>query len=266
LIIFAKNKVLTIVYRLLSLALIAGTLSACKGYKQHYMFKIEEGEDLSFLSAQVSVAEKNYRIQPYDWLEVRVYTNKGERLIDPNFELQTQGNVNRQMQDSPRFLVMEDGRVNLPMIGYIELQGLTLDEAKSALEQAYALYYKEPFVRIEYLNKRAVVLGATGGQVIPLANENTNLLEVLALAGGIDREGKAHNIRLIRGDLHQPEVFLIDLSTLSGMRTAMLDVRPGDIVYVEPVVRLFDESLRDITTILALVANIVTLILVINNL
>ena len=251
---------------LLIAGIAAGALSSCNVYKQHYMFKIEEGEDLSFLSAAVSVAEKNYLIQPNDFLEVRVYTNKGERLIDPNFELRIEGGQARQGMEQPRFLVLADGTANIPMVGHIHLAGLNINEAQSALERAFSEYYKEPFISIRYLNKRAFVLGAPGGMMIPLENENTNLLEVLALAGGIDRDGKAHNLRLIRGDLHQPEVFLIDLSTISGMRAAMLDVLPGDIIYVEPVVRIFNESLRDITTIMALFANVLTLILVINNL
>lgn len=244
----------------------AGALSSCNVYKQHYMFKIEEGEDLSFLSAAVSVAERNYLIQPNDFLEIRVFTNKGERLIDPNFELRTEGGQARQNMEQPRFLVLADGTANLPMVGHVHLEGLTINEAQSVLVRAFSEFYKEPFVNVSYLNKRAFVLGSPGGMMIPLENENMNLLEVLALAGGIDRDGKAHNLRLIRGDLHHPEVFLIDLSTISGMRAAMLDVLPGDIIYVEPVVRIFNESLRDITTIFALFANVLTLILVINNL
>ena len=45
------------------------------------MFKIDEEQDLSYLSSEISVLERNYVIQPNDLLELKVYTNKGEQII-----------------------------------------------------------------------------------------------------------------------------------------------------------------------------------------
>ncbi len=239
--------------------------SGCKAYKQHYMFKVDEKTDSTFLSKQITVAEKNYVIQPNDELEIKVFTNKGERIIDPNYELMIQGNQNQQYREEPKFLVLDSGQVKLPMIGYVHLAGYTLKEAERHLEKLYITYYKEPYVRIHYLNKRVIVLGADGGQVIPLENESVSLIEVIALAGGIKEGAKAQNIRLIRGDLHNPEVFLIDLSTVDGMRRSMLDVQPGDIVYIEPHKKIVKESLRDATMVLASLTSVITLILLIAN-
>ena len=92
-----------------------------------------------------------------------------------------------------------------------------------------------------------------------------NLIEVLALAGGIDQEGKAHNIRLIRGDLYNPEVYKIDLSTITGMTQGMMDIKSGDIIYVEPRVRIFNESMRDLALVMATVVNAITLYLLVEN-
>jgi polysaccharide export outer membrane protein len=59
-------------------------------------------------------------------------------------------------------------------------------------------------------------------------------LELIAIAGGIPINGKAHRIKLIRGDLKNPQVYLIDLSTIEGMKKAELTMQGNDIVYVEP--------------------------------
>ncbi len=246
--------------------LIGAQLFACKVYKQHYMFKIDEEKDLEFLSKDVVLAEKNYLIQPNDILEVRIFTNKGERLIDPNRELNF-GETNRNLEkEKPEFLVREDGCINLPMVGNIHISGMKLYEAEEYLTEKYATYYQEPFVIIKYLNKRVVILGAPGGQVIPLINEDVTLLEIIAQAGGIDQAGKAHNIRLIRGDLHQPDVFMIDLSTLEGMRKSHLSVKPGDVIYIEPTRKVFTESAQDIMLLMSFVVNTVSLIVLINKL
>lgn len=249
---------------LLALAL----LSSCGTYRNRTMFTTDDTLTPQVASA-VAQAHANYSIQQHDYLEVDVYTNGGELIIDPNQEIVrafgTGGNV-AQTREKPQFLVREDGYAKLPLIGEIKLAGLTLHQADSLLESAYAAYYEGAFVITRYANKRVVVLGATGGQVIPLQNEDMNLLEVLALAGGISPQAKTNNIRLIRGDLAHPEVHLIDLSTIEGMRKSSLKVLSGDVIYVEPVQRLTAEAIRDISPILGLVTSLLTLALLIGRL
>ena len=230
------------------------------------MFKVGEEGDLSYLSSEITVAEKNYVIKPNDRIEVRVYTNKGEQIIDPNNELDIQQNQNNRQQDNREFLVTEDGIVKLPLIGSVKLEGMKINEAEEYLEKKYDDFYKDSFVKIKYNNKRIVVLGSVGGQVLPLENENMSIIEVIALAGGIDETGKAQNIRLIRGDLHSPEVFLIDLSTVDGMKSSMMQALPDDILYIEPKVKLLTEATRDFMTVFSIFVNTVALVALIVNL
>ncbi|WP_017730233.1 polysaccharide biosynthesis/export family protein [Nafulsella turpanensis] len=257
------------IFRLICFGLIAGLAGSCRAYKQDIMLRVEDLEP-GMLKMEVAEAERNYTIQPDDLLEVAVYTNKGERIIDPDFALMRELGAGtgqaQQNRSSPKYLVQENGLVKLPMIGEIELEGYTLPQADSVLSRAYNEYYKESFVLTSFVNKRVVVLGATGGMVIPLPNENMSLLEVLALAGGIAGKGKAYNIRLISGDLDNPQVQLIDLSTIEGMRQASLQVHSGDIVYVEPMRKVLTETIRDITPVVSLVTSALTLLVIIVNL
>ncbi len=229
------------------------------------MFKIDEEGDLSYLSSEITVLEKNYLIQPNDWLELNVFTNKGERIIDPNHELQIQQGQNRRENERPEFLVLDDGTVKLPMIGQVKIAGMKLNDAEAYLEKKYNEFYKVSYVRLRYLNKRVIVLGAPGGQVIPLESENISVIEVVALAGGIDENGKAQNLRLIRGDLHEPQVFLIDLSTINGMKSSMMDALPGDIIYIEPHRKIGTEAARDFMTYFSIITSTLTLLLLLNN-
>lgn len=239
--------------------------------------------DTSKLRRAVNRAERNYTIQPNDYLVVRVYTNEGEAIIDPNGELSfgapsggvrqaTGSRTNRgggTQNAGAEFLVQNDGVVRLPMIGDVKVSGYTLLEADSVLKVRYNEFYQQPFVTTQVSNNRILVLGAVGGgngQVIPLVNDNMNLIEVLALAGGIDggaisgtgngRVGRADNIRLIRGNLKNPRVQVIDLTSFTGMRQANLQVEPNDIIYVEPVRRPFFEALGDISPLFGIVSGL----------
>jgi protein involved in polysaccharide export with SLBB domain len=260
-------------------------LSSCatsRYYNQRVLFRLtdEKGNRLDTAKLRVAVnrTDRNYRIQPNDFLDVRVYTNKGERIIDPNGELQFGSPAGTSPSLTPRgsgatggratgsriggnssgleLLVQADGTVDMPIVGRVQLSKLSLRQADSTLQVLYSSYYREPFVQTRVTNNRVIILGASGGLVLPLANDNMNLIEVLALAGGVDGGGsggasvyryggKTSNIRIIRGDLKNPQIEQIDLSTISGMRRANLQMEPNDIVYIEPVRRRFLEGLTD---------------------
>jgi polysaccharide export outer membrane protein len=219
------------------------------------MFQVSDG--LALKQAVVS-AEKNYTIQKYDHLEAEVFTNNGEKIIDPAFKTADQAVANAPVS-RPTYPIDANGVAKFPMIGEVKLEGLTIRQAEEVLQQAYAKYYSDAFVVLKYINKRVIVLGAPGGQVIPLTNENTRLAEVLALAKGVGNDAKAQNIRVLRGE----QVFVADLSTIEGYVKNNLLIESGDIVYVEPVRRPLTEGLRDYGPILSIVTTLTTLMVVI---
>lgn len=249
---------------------------ACQSYRQNIMFRTTGQRLPAGLAVAAASAERNYTIQKNDLLEVRLFSNKGEEIINDNINQNALGSaagsagVNTGAQGSTgiRYLVQNNGFVRLPLIGLIKLEGFTLHQTDSLLANAYNNFYAEPFVETKFINKRVIVLGAVPGQVVPLQNENMNLIEVIAMAGGISNEAKVGNIRLIRGDLNNPEVYLIDLSTIEGMTRSNLMVKSNDILYIEPVSRPFREVLADITPVLGLfssVISIVSVILILNT-
>lgn len=240
-----------------SLYVIIGWISfSCGSYRQNIMFNIPEGYALD---QQVEQVEKNYRIQKNDYLELKVYTNKGERIIDPNFEAFKENAAQGiSTKTEVMYLVDINGVVKFPMLGELKVENLTIRQAEEILQKEYTKYYQEPFVILKYTNKRVIVLGAPGGQVLPLLNENIRLTEVLAMARGIDNNAKAHNIRVLR----DKQVFRIDLSTIQGYLNDNMIILPGDIVYIEPVRRPLLEGLKDYLSIVGIATSLTTLILV----
>jgi len=235
--------------------------SSCASYKQNIMFKTEGLTSTTF-KTDLNTLEENYKIQPNDRLEVNVYTKGGEILIDPEFQLRSEmGNQNFRAEKL-QYLVNKDGMLNLPMVGQVEITDMTLSEAEEYLSKKYATFYESVFIQVRFVNKRAYVLVGNGGQVVPLQNENTTLIELLAMAGGLPSNAKAHNIRLIRGD----QVQIVDLSTVEGYRKIDTNIQPGDIVYIEPIRRPFVESVRDYSPVLGFVSGIISVTAVILSL
>lgn len=232
-------------------------LASCGSYRQNILFEVAPDQ----VAQEVREAEAHYRIQPDDLLTLEVYTNDGETLIDPNRESFGKNGPPTADLHPVEYLVDSHGVVKFPMIGAINIGTLTLGEAERRLSEEYEHYYEGAYVVLRFTNKRAIVLGAPGGRIIPLRNENMRLAEVLALAEGITRDARATNIRLIRGD----KVFVSDFSTFDGYLKGNYVVKPGDIIYIEPVRRPFIEALRDYSPIITFVSSVATLIFIISQ-
>ncbi len=235
---------------------------SCASYKQNIMFKSTEGYQPEVFKKEAMSAEKDYVIQKNDLLKLEVYSNNGERFIDPNPDLSnTGGNGKPQPQTAQvTYLVDQNGIAKLPLIGEIKLLGLTLRQAEEITQKEYSKYFTESFVQLTFANKRVIVLGAPGGQVIPLVNQNVSLAEVLALAKGVNNDAKANKIKLIRGS----HIYQIDLSTIKGFTEGNMIIEAGDIVYVEPIRRPFTEGLKDNYVLVSLFFSVLTVILI-NN-
>jgi polysaccharide biosynthesis/export protein len=99
------------------------------------MFRVS---DETKLGKQVTEAEKNYVISKNDQLELQVFTNKGERILDPDFELSkdisTSSIASKQVQT---YLIDIKGVVKFPLIGEINLEGLTIRQAEEILQKEY---------------------------------------------------------------------------------------------------------------------------------
>lgn len=244
--------------------LLAASLLSCASYKNNILLKATDTEFPEVLSAEAKGAEKEYLIRTYDLLGLDVYSNSGERLIDPNPELSNATaptpTADNGQGNRPTYMVDANGLTKLPMVGEMKLEGLTLRQAEEILQKEYAKFFKEPFVQISFTNKRVIVLGAPlGGQVVPLTSQNMRVAEVLAISKSITNDARANNIRLVRKD----HVYHIDLSTIKGFKEGNILVESGDIIYVEPVRRPFTEGLRDnylIGSLLIAIASLAALI------
>ena len=164
---------------------------------------------------------EEYKIAPNDKLSFMIYTNGGEKIIEP-VETNSTGNKINMTSATSIYLVENDGQVNLPVIGRVKLSGFTLREAEDFLKEKYSVYYVQPFVQLSVTNNRVLIFpGSVSGEakVLYLVNSRTTLLEAIAQSGGIAL-GKAYKIKLIRGELKNPSIYLIDLSTIEGMKKA----------------------------------------------
>jgi polysaccharide export outer membrane protein len=177
---------------------------------------------------------REYKIGINDNIEIQVNPNKGAMLLEG-----TSGGNSGNSSSMVRTLtsiVEYDGTVKLPVLGRIQMKDLTQREAELLMEERYKEIFIDPYVKITITNKRVILFPGSSGSasVITLTNQNTTLTEAIAMSGGVTGDAKANRIKLIRGNPENPEVYLIDLSTIEGMKKGNIVLQGNDIIYIEP--------------------------------
>ena len=232
------------------------------GINSDLMLKTPKGYVFDKLDVDSANAAKNeYIIQVNDIIKFVFYTNKGQKVLD--IATSTNGGTqNSGLSNSMKYTIMSDSLVKLPTIGEHNIVGKSIREAELYIENEFKNLYVDPFVQVSVENKRVIVFPGSGGdsKVVYLKNNNTTLLEVLALAGGISERGRASKIKLMRDRDNDKKVYLIDLSTIEGLQYTDLVVQNGDYIYIEPVPELGKEILKEIAPIVSIISSAAVII------
>lgn len=131
------------------------------------------------------------------------------------------------------------GFITLPLLGAVDLKGLTTREAEQKVEDLYRKkYIQNPHVNIfvkEQISGKLTLLGALKkpGTYPYLARQN--LFESLAIAEGLsDNAGKLIQVRRAGTDPDHPFTYLIDMDEMvkGGGDNLNIEIKPGDVIYV----------------------------------
>lgn len=163
------------------------------------------------------------------------------------------------------YIVKSTGFSSLPLLDSVKVEGYSLPELERYLESRYSYYFLNPYIKLEVTNMRVMVYnGRSAGRVVPLEDDRVQLIEVITRAGGVTGN-KAYRVKVIRGDISKPKVYLFDFSTIEGLKKADFLVTNQDIIYVEPSLTLADVN-QKIVPILSVVTTILLIYATINNL
>lgn len=260
-----KQKYFLIAIRVLVFVTAFSGLTSCKLFFPNYLFR--ENKDVVSFDLD-SLAQTAQTIMPGDIITFRLSTRKGYEFVDivPMVGGNNQNNNILGAQAGIQYIVRTEGVVEFPLVGEINVLGMTRLDLENLLEEKYSTLYNDPFILLQVTNRRVFVfMGLGGAQVVNLPTENTTLIEVIALAGGIPPGAKSHNVRVIRGDLDAPSIKKVDLSTIDGLKDADFIVQPNDMIVVAPTTKIAPVVLSEITPLLTLITTILTFYLLVRR-
>jgi polysaccharide biosynthesis/export protein len=133
------------------------------------------------------------------------------------------------------YLVDRNGNIDFPVMGQINLGGLTKEEAKAKLIKELDQYLKEPMVNIRFLNYKVTVVGEVSRpSTFTIPTEKINILEALGMAGDMTAFGKRENVLIIREEAGVRTMARVNLNNKDMLNSPFFYLRQNDVVYVEP--------------------------------
>jgi polysaccharide biosynthesis/export protein len=239
-------------------------LGSC-GVNSNIMFKTPKGGEYKYDSIPMRPSEE-YRISKDDKISFTISNNFGHKIIDNQTGV---GGVNTNAMNyrEMEYIVKPDGFSELPVIGNVHIEGLTITQCQDTLAKLYSKEHQKPFVQVRVTNQRVIVFPGDGSdaKVIPLLNTNTTLMETIAQAGGITERGKANTIKLMRKIDGKRQIYLIDLSKIEGLNYTDMIVQSNDYIYVEPNPRLGREVLAQVTPFVTILSSLVIVLTVLSR-
>lgn len=136
--------------------------------------------------------------------------------------------------------ITQEGTVNLPLVGNVDLRAKSVHQAEELIQQLYDKdYLVNPQITVsvlQYTPRTVQVLGAVNqpGDVAFTPEQKMNLLEAVARAGGFSRLADRRKVRLTRTNAEgKSDNFLINADELiRGRATSAWPLQKGDVLYI----------------------------------
>lgn len=218
--------------------LLGWIFTSCSSYKN--VPYLQNVEDIEAIQSELPLYDA--KIMPKDLLTITVNTTDPEAAAPFNLTIQSAIDVSRsnsltQQLILQQYLVNNEGVIDFPVLGKLQIRGLTKNEVEDLIREKLKPYLKEvPIVTVRMPNYKISVLGevARPGTFV-VNNEKVNVLEALAMAGDMTIWGIRDNVKLVRENaMGKREIILLNLNEVDLLTSPYYYLQQNDILYVSP--------------------------------
>jgi len=155
-------------------------------------------------------------------LETNAYFQRDQSSSDEGFG----GNM---------YQVSSTGDLYLPLVGGVKIAGLTIDEARLAIEEALLAFVQQPVVNVRQSNFKITILGEVNAPgVYEIPTGEATVLEALGYAGDLTVYGLRENVLVIRDNGDEKTFQRINLNDSKVLESSNFYLQNNDVIYVQP--------------------------------
>ncbi|UZR92831.1 polysaccharide biosynthesis/export family protein [Chondrinema litorale] len=212
-----------------------------------------------------------YRIRPLDILHIDLNNFSGSTTDYLRGGVENSMSQQGLSQGNPAyfyfkgFVVNDSGSINLPLVGTLNVAGLTTYEIETLVNKKLKEdYLQYPSVNVKLANFRVSVLGEVQQPGVQYVyDKQYTLLQAISQARDLTEYGNREKVKLVRKNEVNTEIFIIDLTNPELISSDKFFLQPNDVIYIEPVkAKAFSVNSR----VASLGLSIISIVLVIINL
>lgn len=178
------------------------------------------------------------RIQKEDELAIKVTTLNPESNLLFNYGVisgENQGEIGSMGSSNlAKYVVDSEGNIDFPILGKVNLVGLTREEAKKKMTELLSKLVTDPRVELSITNFKITVLGEVNRpSTFTILSDKITILEALGLAGDMTVYGRRENVMIIREDESGKKLFRVNMNDKALLNSKDYYLMQNDVLYVE---------------------------------
>lgn len=219
-------------------------LFSCSPTKNIAYFK--DLADTSKIYSQDVTGAYELALKPDDLIAISVHSNNPDATAVFNMGgslIQTpqaptdisSANTNTSTEMVNSYLVDKHGTIDFPVLGQLNIEGLTVSELKDTLKARLNQYLQQPIVNIRLLNYKITVLGEVlRPATYNVPSERITIVDAIGMAGDLTIYGKRENVLLVREENGKRKFIRLNLNSSNIFQSPYYYLKQNDIVYIEP--------------------------------
>ena len=192
-----------------------------------------------------TLSYEDYILRKDDRLYIYVYSM--DESISKMYNAGTNSSYMRQMMNNGNsaygsydlytYLVDDEGNIEFPTLGKINVEGKTTRDVQHLLEEELSSLikdvpgYKTISVEVQIVQRSFSIIGMQSGRY-PINKEKMTIFEALAMAGDIGEYGDKAQIKLVREKDGETIVKTFDVRSKEIINSEYYYVEPNDIIYI----------------------------------
>jgi polysaccharide export outer membrane protein len=248
---------------ILRFTLILLLATSCTSQKKlSYLNNLPESTEPQYFPYELT----DYKVQYRDllYIDVKAMTSDGklENVLQGNNMASStyiQGDANQYILG---FNVYRNGKILLPVIGEILVEGRTLPEVRDIVQQRINTVFNHAYVDVKLLSFKYTVLGEarTPGSFTNY-NDYLTVFEAIGRAGGVGDYGRRDRVLVIRSTPDGSKTYTLNLQDKNLMTSEAYFLMPNDVVIIEPLKhKIFNMNLPTLSFITSTISTVLLLI------
>lgn len=210
-------------------------LASCNARKDIVYLQDNKVDQVAAIANQYTI-----RIEPGDQLQIVVSCKDPELAAILNMPLvsfQTSTSTVNSTNSIITYTVNSDGTIDFPIIGSIQVGGLTREEARNliATKIKESELIQDFVVTVNYANLKIYITGEVNSPgAYSITDNNVNVLQAISMARDLTIHGRRDEVYVIREQQQQRVTYQMDLRSDSIFQSPAYYLKQNDVIYVAP--------------------------------